>query len=40
MLVIWYSIGLDGTHISVEIHHDGFFCGIGVNHTYVNEKVD
>ena len=40
MLVIWHSVGSDSGHISVEIHHGGFFCGIGVNHTYVNEKVD
>jgi len=40
MLVIWYTVGLDSTHISVEIHHGGFFCGVGANHTYVDEKVD
>jgi hypothetical protein len=40
MLVIWYTVGPDGTHILVEIHHNGFFYGVRVNHTYVDEKVD
>jgi len=25
MLVIWHSVGSDSGHISVEIHHGGFF---------------
>ncbi|CAN6204206.1 unnamed protein product [Urochloa humidicola] len=25
---------------SVEVHHSGFFCGIGRNRTYLNDKID
>lgn len=39
-MVILHTVGVDGTHISVEIHHGGFFCGVGVNRANVDEKVD
>jgi hypothetical protein len=35
-----YCVGLDGTHTTVEIHHDWFLGGIGVNPIYVDGKVD
>lgn len=25
---------------SVEIHHDGVFCGVGKNRIYIDDKVD
>ncbi|CAN6164102.1 unnamed protein product [Urochloa humidicola] len=31
--------GPDSTKFSVEVHHSGFFCGIGKNRTYLNETV-
>jgi hypothetical protein len=35
------SIGNDVCNqFSVEIHHDGFFCGIGSNRCYVDGKID
>ncbi|OEL38625.1 hypothetical protein BAE44_0000354 [Dichanthelium oligosanthes] len=31
--------GADSTDFIVKVHHGGFFCGIGQNHAYLNEKV-
>jgi hypothetical protein len=27
-------------HFSVEIHHAGFFCGLGNKMTYMDNKID
>lgn len=40
MCRVLLCIGSCDEFFSVEIHHLGFFCGIGKNMTYLNEKVD
>lgn len=33
------SVGPNSKHFTIEIHHGGFFCGMGVNRSYVDGKV-
>ena len=32
-------LGPESTEFSVEVHHGGFFCGIGVNRTYMDGQI-
>ncbi|XBH77675.1 hypothetical protein VPH35_104113 [Triticum aestivum] len=32
--------GDDSEQFSVEIHHNGWFCGVGINRSYMEEQVD
>ena len=32
-------VGPESIEFSVEVHHGDFFCGIGVNRTYVDGQV-
>jgi hypothetical protein len=34
------NVGVDDGLFSVEIHHDGFFCGLGSNRSYLECKTD
>jgi hypothetical protein len=34
------SIGVHDDHFSVEIHYDGFFCGLGKKRIYMDSKID
>ena len=34
-----FVVGPKSTEFSVEVHHASFFCGIGVNQTYVDGQV-
>ncbi|CAO1948698.1 unnamed protein product [Urochloa humidicola] len=31
--------GADSSDFTVEVHHGGFFCGLGKNRAYLNERV-
>jgi len=33
-------LGPESTEFSVEVHHGGFFCGIGVNQTYMDGQIE
>jgi len=33
------SVEAGATDFTVEVHHGGFFCGIGPGRCYLNEKV-
>lgn len=35
-----HYIGPGSKYFSIEFHHGGFFCGMGVNRTYMDGKVD
>ena len=32
-------VGPESIEFSVEVHHGGFFCGIGVNRTYMDGQI-
>ena len=34
-----FVVGPKSTEFSVDVHHAGFFCGIGINQTYVDGQV-
>lgn len=40
MSYVLLSIGSQDEYFNVGIHHPGFFCGIGKNMLYMNEKID
>lgn len=33
-------VGVGSTDFTIEVHHGGFFYGLGQNCAYLNEKVD
>ncbi|KAJ1258560.1 hypothetical protein BS78_10G084900 [Paspalum vaginatum] len=35
-----YDVGTHEMQFSVEVHHGGFFCGVGKNRSYVDGKMD
>ena len=38
--VVFRSLGPDDEEFSMEVHHNGFFCGSGVDRVYLDGKVD
>ena len=34
------NVGSNDDRFSIEIYHGGFFCGMGLNITYLDYKVD